>query len=146
MSLNQAHLIGHLGKDPKTANLPSGGKVVTFSLATSESWKDKNTGEKRERTEWHNIVIFNENLGKIAEKFLKKGSRCFVEGQIRTRKYTDQSGSDRYTTEIVLSAYDGKIDLLDRADRPPPDESAYGTTKNARAAEPAAGPDDDIPF
>ena len=153
-SLNQAYLIGHLGKDPKVANLPSGGKVTTFSLATSESWKDKATGEKRERTEWHNVVIFNEALGGIAERYLKKGARCFVEGQIRTRKYTDQTGADRYTTEIVLSAYGGKIVLLDRADRAPPDEAAYGTTRAAPAARShsdaaiprAADPDDDIVF
>ena len=136
-SLNQAHLIGHLGKDPKVANLPRGGKVTTFSLATSERWKDWATGEKRERTEWHNIVIFNEARDPIAERVLKKGARCFIEGQIRTREYTDQTGVDRYTTEIVLSPDDGKIVLLEHA---PHEESADGTTRSPTSATPCAAP------
>ncbi len=149
-SLNRATLIGHLGKDPKVSTLNSGGKVVSFSLATSESWKDKTTGERRERTQWHNVVIFNEGLGGVAEKFLRKGSRCFVEGQIETRKYTDQSGAERYTTEIVLRPYQGALTLLDKAERGPSRPDDYGTTKTRAPAAATGGGetfhDDEIPF
>jgi len=112
-SVNKVILIGNLGKDPKVANLNSGDRVVSFTLATSESWKDKNTGERKERTEWHNVVIFNENIGKIAEQYCKKGSKVYVEGQIQSRKYTDQSGVEKYMTEIVLTRFRGELTLLD---------------------------------
>jgi len=112
-SVNKVILIGNLGKDPKVANLNSGDRVVSFTLATSESWKDKNTGERKERTEWHNVVIFNENIGKIAEQYCKKGSKVYVEGQIQSRKYTDQSGVEKYITEIVLTRFRGELTLLD---------------------------------
>ena len=121
-SLNRAMLIGHLGKEPKIATLNSGAKVARFSLATSERWKDKTTGDQRERTQWHNVVIFNENLVRVAESYLRKGSQVYVEGAIETRKYTDQSGVERYTTEIVLRAYAGEIKLLDKQDRAPPND------------------------
>ena len=99
-SLNKVLLIGRLGKDPELREFPSGGKVCNFSLATSETWKDSNTGERQERTSWHNIAIFNERLAEIAEQYLRKGSQVYIEGQLETRKWQDQAGNDRYTTEI----------------------------------------------
>ena len=116
-SVNKAILIGNLGKDPEVRRLNSGDQVVSFSLATSETWRDKTSGERKERTEWHNVVIFNENLGKIAEQYCKKGSKIYIEGQIQTRKWQDQSGADRYTTEIVLQRFRGELTLLDFARR-----------------------------
>ena len=112
-SVNKVILVGNLGKDPESRSLPSGSKVVTFSLATSENWKDKTSGERREKTEWHNIAIFNDNLGRVAEQYLRKGSKVYIEGQLQTRKWQDQSGNDRYTTEIVLQQYRGELTLLD---------------------------------
>ena len=112
-SVNKVILVGNLGKDPEVRRLNSGDPVVSFSLATSDSWRDKTTGERKERTEWHNIVIFNENLGKIAEQYCKKGTKVYVEGQLQTRKWQDQSGNDRYTTEIVLTRFRGELQLLD---------------------------------
>jgi single-strand DNA-binding protein len=111
--VNKAILVGNLGKDPKVSRLNSGDQVVSFPLATSETWRDKNTGERRERTEWHNIVIYNENLGRVAEQYCKKGSKVYLEGQIQTRKYTDQSGVEKYITEIVLQRFRGELTLLD---------------------------------
>jgi single-strand DNA-binding protein len=150
-ALNKAMLIGNLGKDPKINVTNSGGKVATFSIATSESWKDKATGERKERTEWHNVVVFNEGLGKVAEQYLHKGSKVFVEGELRTRKWTDQAGAERWTTEIVLSQYRGQLILLDKSDRPAPNEADYGSTKPATSSAAAPGGaggdlDDDIPF
>ncbi len=112
-SVNKVILVGNLGKDPKVANLNSGDKVVSFTLATSETWKDKNTGERREKTEWHNIVVFNENIGRIVEQYCKKGTKVYLEGQLQSRKYTDQSGAERYTTEVVLQRFRGELTLLD---------------------------------
>jgi single-strand DNA-binding protein len=112
-SVNKVILIGNLGKDPEVRRLNSGDQVVSFSLATSETWRDKNSGERKERTEWHNIVIFNENLGKVAEQYCKKGTKVYVEGQLQTRKWQDQSGNDRYTTEVVLQRFRGELQLLD---------------------------------
>ena len=112
-SVNKVILIGNLGKDPKVSRLNSGDQVVSFSLATSESWRDKNTGERKEKTEWHNVVIFNENIGKIVEQYCKKGSKVYVEGQLQTRKWTDQAGVERYTTEVVLQRFRGELTLLD---------------------------------
>ena len=112
-SVNKVILIGNLGKDPEVRRLNSGDQVVNFSLATSETWRDKTSGERKERTEWHNIVIFNENLGKIAEQYCKKGTKIYIEGQIQTRKWQDQNGADRYTTEIVLQRFRGELTLLD---------------------------------
>jgi single-strand DNA-binding protein len=152
-ALNKAMLIGNLGKDPKVTVTNSGNKVATFSIATSESWKDKATGERKERTEWHNVVVFNEPLVAFAEQYLKKGSRAYVEGELHTRKWTDQAGVDKYTTEIVLAQFRGTLLGLDKADRPPPNEGDYGATRSApRAGATASGPaaggdlDDDIPF
>jgi len=112
-SVNKVILIGNLGKDPKVSRLNSGDQVVSFSLATSESWRDKNTGERKEKTEWHNVVIFNENIGKIVEQYCKKGTKVYVEGQLQTRKWTDQSGVEKYTTEVVLQRFRGELTLLD---------------------------------
>ncbi|MGO9773124.1 MAG: single-stranded DNA-binding protein [Roseiarcus sp.] len=112
-SVNKVILIGNLGKDPQVRSLNSGEKVVNFSLATSESWRDKTTGERKEKTEWHNVVIFNENIGKIVEQYCKKGTKVYVEGQLQTRKWTDQSGAEKYTTEVVLQRFRGELTLLD---------------------------------
>jgi single-strand DNA-binding protein len=115
-SLNKVMLIGNLGKDPEVRSFQNGGKVCNFSLATSENWKDKNTGERREKTDWHNVAIFNENLVRIAEQYLKKGSKVYIEGSLQTRKWQDQSGADKYTTEVVLQNFNGTLVLLDRAE------------------------------
>lgn len=111
---NRATLIGHLGKDPEVRRLNNGAPVVSFSLATSESWRDKRSGERVEKTEWHQVVIYNENLCKVAEQYVHKGSKVFLEGKIRTRKWQDRDGKDRFTTEIVLEAFFGTLQLLDR--------------------------------
>jgi len=111
-SINKAILIGNVGKDPEVANLGAGGRVVKFSLATSETWKDKTSGERKEKTEWHNVVIWNEGLGDVAEKYLRKGSKVYIEGAIQTRKWQDSSGQDRYSTEIVLQRFNGALVLL----------------------------------
>lgn len=111
-SLNKVTLIGNLGADPEVRNLTSGNAVANFSLATSESWKDKNTGEKKEITYWHRVVVWNDGLISVIEKYVKKGSKLYVEGQLQTRKYQDKDGKDCYATEVVLSGFDGKIILL----------------------------------
>ena len=108
-------LVGNLGADPEARSLNNGGEVVNMRIATSESWKDRD-GNRQERTEWHNVVIFNENLGKVAKSYLRKGSKVYLEGQIQTRKWQDQSGADRYTTEIVLQRFRGELVLLDSRD------------------------------
>ncbi len=110
--VNKVILVGNLGADPEARSLNNGGEVVNMRIATSESWKDKD-GNRQERTEWHNVVIFNENLGRVAKSYLRKGSKVYVEGQIQTRKWQDQSGNDRYTTEIVLQRFRGELVLLD---------------------------------
>jgi single-strand DNA-binding protein len=111
-SVNKVILIGNLGKDPETRTMQNGGKVCSFSLATSESWKDKNSGERQEKTQWHNIVIWNENIVRVAESYLKKGSKVYLEGQLETRKY-EKDGRDVYTTEVVLRPYRGELTMLD---------------------------------
>lgn len=112
-SVNKVILIGNLGADPEVRDFPSGGKVCNLRIATSETWRDRNTGERRERTEWHRVSIYNENLVRIAEQYLRKGSKVYIEGQLETRKWTDQSGQERYTTEIALRPYRGELTLLD---------------------------------
>src|SRR6266404_2560655 len=112
-SVNKVILIGNLGRDPETRSAQDGTKIVNFSVATSENWKDRNSGERRERTEWHRVVIFNERLAEVAEKYLRKGSKVYVEGQLQTRKWTDQSGQEKYTTEVVLSRFRGELTMLD---------------------------------
>ena len=161
-SVNKVILVGNLGKDPEIRTLNSGDRVANLSVATSESWRDRTSGERRERTEWHRVVIFNDNLVKVAENFLKKGSKVYLEGQIQTRKYTDQSGAEKYITEIVLQRFRGELTLLDPKgggdggresfgdERPAP---AFGRSSPAeRRPAPAGGGggghdlDDDIPF
>jgi single-strand DNA-binding protein len=115
-NLNKATLIGHLGKDPQVRTFQNGGRAANFSIATSESWKDKDTGEKKERTEWHSISILSDGLVTVAEKYLKKGSKVYVEGKLETRKWTDRDGVERYSTEVVLRPYSGELILLDRKD------------------------------
>ena len=112
-SVNKVIIIGNLGRDPEVRSFQNGGKVVNFSVATSETWRDKASGERKERTEWHRISILNEPLAKIAEQYLKKGSKVYIEGQLETRKWTDQSGAEKYTTEVVLRPYRGELTLLD---------------------------------
>ena len=111
-SVNKVILIGNLGRDPEVRSFQNGGKVVNLRIATSETWRDRNTGERKERTEWHSVAIFNEALGKIAEQYLRKGSTVYIEGQLETRKWQDQSGQDKYTTEVVLRPYSGNLTLL----------------------------------
>ena len=111
-SVNKVILIGNLGRDPEVRSFQNGGKVVNLRIATSETWRDRNSGERKERTEWHSVAIFSEPLGKIAEQYLKKGSTVYIEGSLETRKWQDQSGQDRYTTEVVLRPYSGNLTLL----------------------------------
>lgn len=112
-SVNKVILIGNLGRDPEVRTLQDGNPVVNLSVATSETWKDRGSGERRERTEWHRVVIFNEALAKVAQNYLKKGSKVYLEGQLQTRKWTDQSGQEKYTTEVVLQRYRGELTMLD---------------------------------
>ena len=114
-SVNKVILVGNLGADPESRSLNNGGEVVNIRVATSESWKDRD-GNRQERTEWHNVVIFNENLGRVAKSYLRKGSKVYLEGQLQTRKWTDNNGNDRYTTEVVLQRFRGELVLLDRAE------------------------------
>lgn len=156
-SLNKVHLIGNLGADPDVRRTQAGDPVVNLSLATSESWRDKQTGEKRERTEWHRVVIFNEHYADVAEKYLKKGSKVYIEGQLQTRKWQDNSGTDRYTTEVVLQRFRGELTMLDtrggNGPGPSTDPNAYGSEKG-RADTGQTGSsgdfnrdmDDEIPF
>ena len=150
-SVNKVILVGNLGRDPEVRNTQDGRKVVNLSLATSESWRDRQSGERKERTEWHRVVIFNENLAEVAEKYLKKGAKVFIEGQLQTRKWTDQSGAEKYTTEIVLQRYRGELTMLDgRGDS----GSASHGGEFADAPGPSSPParkggadlDDEIPF
>jgi single-strand DNA-binding protein len=112
-SVNKVTLIGNVGRDPEVRRTSSGDPVVNFSIATSETWRDRQTGERKERTEWHNIVIFNENLAKVAEQYVRKGSKIYVEGALQTRKFQDKNGQERQTTEVVLQKYRGELTLLD---------------------------------
>lgn len=112
-SVNKVILIGNLGKEPEVRSMQNGGKVCNLRIATSETWKDRNSGERQERTQWHQVVIFNEALIGVAERFLKKGSKVYIEGQLETRKWTDQSGAEKYTTEVVLRPYRGELTMLD---------------------------------
>ncbi len=112
-SVNKVILVGNLGADPEIRRLNSGDPVVNLRIATSESWRDKNTGDRKEKTEWHNVVIFNDSLAKVAEQYLKKGMKVYIEGQLQTRKWQDQSGQDKYTTEVVLQKFRGELQMLD---------------------------------
>ena len=151
-SVNKVILVGNLGADPEIRRTQDGRPIANFSVATSETWRDKATGERREKTEWHRVVIFNEGLCKVVENYLRKGSKVYLEGALQTRKWQDQSGADRYTTEVVLQGFNSTLTMLDsRADNRP-DGGGYGGPQ-AGYSEPAAAPapagadiDDDIPF
>ena len=148
-SVNKVILVGNLGRDPENRRLPSGDPMVTFSVATSENWRDKASGERKERTEWHRVVIFNENLAKIAEQYLRKGSKVYLEGQLQTRKYTDKDGQERNSTEVVLPRFRGELTLLDS--RGSGEGGGRGMTPTGSASEPAENfdrneLDDEIPF
>ncbi len=114
-SVNKVILVGNVGKDPESQSFSNGGRAVKFSLATSETWRDKASGDRKEKTEWHNVVIYNEKLGEVAEKYVKKGSKIYLEGAIQSRKWQDNNGQDRYTTEVVLQRFQGELTLLDKA-------------------------------
>ncbi|WP_395819322.1 single-stranded DNA-binding protein [Devosia sp.] len=167
-SVNKVILVGNLGNEPEVRNLPSGGKVVNLSVATSESWRDRNTGERKERTEWHRVVIFSEGLAKVAEQYLHKGSKVYIEGQLQTRKWQDQSGQDKYSTEVVLQGFNSNLTMLDgRGGEGDSAGGGYGDRSGGFSGPPAArnegggggrrpsanapafesgGMDDDIPF
>ena len=150
-SVNKVIIMGNLGKDPEIRNFPNGGRVCNFSVATSESWRDKNSGEKQERTQWHNISILSDPLVNIAERFLKKGSKVYLEGQLETRKWQDNSGSDRYSTEIVLRPYKGEITLIDnKADsnmsNEPISNNQMDEIQENRVSPNVDDFDDEIPF
>ncbi len=136
-SVNKCILIGNIGRDPEVRLFQNGGKVCNLSLATSESWTDKASGERKERTEWHRVVIFNERLADMAEKYVRKGSKVYIEGQIETRKYTDQSGVEKYTTEIVLRQFRGELTLLDKKGQDDGAEQENAVQSPARIARPA---------
>lgn len=136
-SINKVILVGNLGKDPEVRSAQDGSKVVSFSLATTESWKDKNSGERKDRTEWHRVVVFNQGLAEICEKYLHKGSKVYLEGQLQTRKWQDQAGVEKYTTEVVLPRFRGELTMLDgRGDG----------AADAISQDVPAPIDDDIPF
>lgn len=144
-SVNKVIIIGNVGKDPEVRSFQNGGRVASFSVATSESWKDKATGERKDRTEWHRISVMNDALVGIVEKYVKKGSKVYIEGQLETRKYKDQQGIEKYTTEVVLRPYRGEITLLDgRKDGGEVDERESGETQHQTAAR--NDMDDEIPF
>jgi single-strand DNA-binding protein len=166
-SVNKVILIGNLGRDPELRSTQDGTRIANLAVATSESWRDRVSGERKERTEWHRVVIFNERLAEIAEKYLKKGAKVYIEGALQTRKWTDQGGQERYSTEIVLQRFRGELTMLDGAggrgggaggppmdgdfddgyaDAAPAPRSASGTAGRAPARKPVNDLDDDIPF
>ncbi len=158
-SVNKVILIGNLGRDPEVRHAQDGTKIVTLSVATSEQWRDRQSGERRERTEWHRVVVFNERIADVCERFLRKGSKVYVEGALQTRKWQDQSGQDRYTTEIVLGKFRGELTMLDTRggeggggggggggyDAPPASSAPAGAGSGA-GWEPPRDLDDEIPF
>jgi single-strand DNA-binding protein len=144
--VNKVILVGNLGKDPEVRRTTSGDPIVNFTVATSENWRDKTSGERKERTEWHRVVIFNENLAKVAEQYLHKGSKVYLEGQLQTRKWTDKEGNEKYTTEVVLSRFRGELQLLDsRGEGSSSRATASAQDTPARSFE-RAEMDDEIPF
>lgn len=158
-SVNKVILVGNLGRDPETRTMQDGNPVVNLSLATSESWKDKNTGERRDKTEWHRVVIFNENLARVAQNYLKKGSKVYIEGQLQTRKWTDQSGVEKYSTEVVLQRFRGELTMLDSRNEGGGygggDQGGYGggqpsgggsSSSGGGTPPPVDDMDDEIPF
>jgi single-strand DNA-binding protein len=155
-SVNKVILVGNLGRDPEVRHTQDGTPIVNLSVATSESWRDRGSGERKERTEWHRVVIFNERLGEVAQKYLKKGSKVYLEGQLQTRKWQDQSGQDRYTTEVVLGKFRGELTMLDGRGEGGGTMSDDGGSDEPMRAPRAAGArvpvpagadlDDEIPF
>ena len=152
-SINKVILVGNLGADPKVGNTQSGAKIVNLSVATTDTWRDKASGERKDRTEWHRVVIFNPQLAEIAEKYLHKGSKVYIEGQLQTRKWSDNTGAERYTTEIVLQNFSGNLTLLDgKGDGVPAggndvfSGASSGAGWDASSSAPSADLDDDIPF
>ena len=156
-SVNKVIILGNLGVDPEVRSFPNGGKVCNLRIATSENWKDRNTGERREKTEWHSVAIFSEPLVRIAEQYLKKGSKVYIEGQLETRKWQDQSGQDRYTTEVVLRPYSSTLTMLDsRGDSASSGDYIGDTSDGNNASSNPSGDtptssisqdfDDEIPF
>ena len=156
-SVNKVILVGNLGRDPESRSFQNGGKVVELRIATSEQWKDRNSGERKERTEWHTVKVFSEGLANVAERYLRKGSKVYLEGQIQTRKWTDQSGNDRYTTEVVLQRFRGELVLLDSREgggrgafnEDFDDMSGGAPSRPQQRPQPAAFDtdlDDDVPF
>lgn len=150
-SVNKVILVGNLGADPEVRRMNDGSPVVNLRIATSESWRDKQTGERREKTEWHSVVIFNDNLAKVAEQYCRKGMKVYVEGSLQTRKWQDQSGQDRYTTEIVLQKFRGELQMLDtkggdddRQSRPAQRQQSYAEQSGGGFY--ARDLDDEIPF
>ena len=148
-SVNKCIIVGNLGRDPETRNLSDGSPVVSLRVATSESWKDKTSGERKEKTEWHSVVIFNESLAKVAEQYLRKGSKVYIEGALQTRKWMDKDGQERYSTEIVLQKYRGELTILDgkveSEANPPAPRNDYAEKRGAPSRK-ASDLDDDLPF
>lgn len=148
-SVNKVILIGNLGRDPEVRMTQEGIKIVNLSIATSEQWRDRTTQEKKERTEWHRVVIFNEKLADVADKYLRKGAKIYIEGQLQTRKWTDQNGQERYTTEVIVPRFRGELTMLDgvRSQSGDDMESFESSPNSAREALPSLGDiDDEIPF
>ena len=153
-SVNKVILVGNLGKDPEVRMTQEGVKIVNLTIATSEQWRDRDTQERKERTEWHRVVIFNEKLADVADKYLRKGAKVYLEGQLQTRKWTDQNGQERYTTEVVLPRFRGEMTMLDSArsqsaegDTQALNSPAPSSTPVAQESQPAMSPiDDEIPF
>jgi len=150
-SVNKVILVGNLGKDPEVRRMTSGDPVVNLSIATSESWRDKASGERKEKTEWHRVVIFNKNLADVAEKYLKKGSKVYVEGQLQTRKWTDKDGAEKYSTEVVLQNFRGELTMLDGRAGGGEGGGGFGGGGSRGASESAPSfqrdeMDDEIPF
>jgi single-strand DNA-binding protein len=150
-SVNKVILVGNVGKDPEVRRLTSGDPVVSFSLATSESWRDKNSGERKEKVEWHQVVIFNKGLCDVAEKYVTKGQKLYIEGQLQTRKWQDKNGQDRYSTEVVLKAFKGELTMLNNPNSGGDDrQGGQGYSNGVRGDAPATFQrdemDDEIPF
>ena len=148
-SINKVILVGNLGADPRVNTTQNGSKVVNLSIATSDSWKDKVSGERKERTEWHRVVVFNPQLAEVAEKYLRKGSKVYIEGQLQTRKWEDANGQEKYSTEVVLQNFSGNLVMLDgKGDSASGEDVFSGSAANGWDTAPAVAPnlDDDIPF
>ena len=151
-SVNKVILVGNLGQDPEIRSLQDGRQVANFSIATSESWKDKNTGERKEKTEWHRVVVFNDNLVGVIKNYVKKGAKLYIEGSLQTRKWTDKDGAEKYSTEVVLQGFNGTLTMLDGKRDGGSNEQSYNAPQqsygqSAPAAKPAAELlDDEIPF